>query len=137
MNAKEQFIEWLKKNDPFLYQLAMRRAMYKDAKSKPGLSGIFDSIGNAFSNIADTVLKVGPKYYEMRTQKEILEAQLKQAQAGQPPLNISYPPVVPPQQVNTAPVQQEIDTVAKESTESKLPAAVPLAIGAFFLSRMF
>lgn len=132
----KKFIDWLKVNDPFLYELSMRRALYKNMK-RQSLSGFLDSITGAFSSIVDTVSNIGPKYYEMKLQKEMLEQQIKAVKAGSSPsTNIPYTPVVPPAQVPTTQVQQEIDRVAKETSGSKL-SVVPIAIGAFFLSKLF
>ena len=100
MNAKQQFIDWVKTNDPFLYQVALKKYSLESGETLSGFSDFF-------SSLTDTVTKIAPKLMELSSQKKILDTQLKRAQANLPPLNTQeYRPVVP-----TGGTQLEIEQI--------------------------
>ena len=91
-NNQVAFIKWFKQNDPFLYEVAVKRGELESQ----GVGGW----GDIFKNITDTIKDVVPKLVETRNSKKILDAQLKRAQNNLPPLEIkNYVPSVPHTQV--------------------------------------
>lgn len=102
MNSKQAFIEWVKNNDPFIYNLAVGR--YKAKQS--GLSGTADF----FSSLTDTIKNVVPAVMNYRQQNKIMDVQIQRAKQGLPPLETSqYAPVI---KVETA-ITPESEAAAK------------------------
>lgn len=134
--SKKAFVEWVQKNDPFIYDLAMRRMAY-------GANlGLDVNWGAIFNGVVNTVTKVAPAVVDMRNQKKILDAQIKQAERGQAPMPVSnYTPTVPANQVDTAKVQAMIDDAARakpqESGADQLMKLLPfVGIGLLALKLM-
>ncbi len=125
MNEKSarDFVQWLKVSDPFLYDVAVKAQKIKDKKDQEGLGGIFDLVKTInfkeFAKTAiDTVKDVAPKVIEFKQQKDLLDVQIKRAQAGLPALDTSqYSVTVPnydPAYV-TAQQQTMMDRLAYQS----------------------
>ncbi len=138
MNAKSEFIEWVKVNDPFLYEVAVTRHKLESSKNLNGLAG-FDASG-LFNSLVSTVKEVGSSVLNYRSQKKILDAQVKRAESGLPPLNAqSYVPSVntggalSPEQIRAA--QQVAITNARDAAKSgqDILKYGALAVGAFLL----
>ena len=87
---RQQFINWLKRWAPRVYTYAKEAADREQARDGAlnGLSGWFDSF-------MDKLTDAGGKYLQLRTQKDILDAQMERMRAGLPPLQTSeYAPTV-------------------------------------------
>ena len=119
------FVQWFKQNDPFLYEVALKRGEIESQ----GVGGW----GDIFKNITDTIKDVVPKLVETRNSKKILDAQLKRAQNNLPPLVIKdYTPSVPHTQVtDTATTTVAQNAVNQSSNNTMMLAAAGL--GAMFL----
>lgn len=129
--AKRAFVEWLKAKDPALYEMALRRV----ARAQK-LNGFLD----IFTSVVSTVKDVAPKVVEMRNQSKILKAQIKAAQAGQPPLSIPYTPIVNPdtpqgQAVIASGVNYGVTPGASAFNRNWLLMGIPVLLVAFFLLR--
>ena len=126
--AARQYIEWLAKNDPFLFEVAKK----KYQKDNPSLSGFTDWISSI--NITDfaksavnTITDLAPKVMQLKQQKEVMDLQLQQLKNGAAPIpNINYTPTV--NTANAAPAEVE---KAAAVTASNIPdnLKVPLMIG--------
>lgn len=102
-DAKRAVIAWVRKNDPNVYALAVKRhGLQNGHKNIYGLSAIeedtiasLSGIGDFFTTLSDTVVKVLPKVIDARTTDKVLKAQLKRGEMGLPPLDVSeYAPVL-------------------------------------------
>lgn len=90
LQAKTQFVNWVRKNDPFLYAVAKKRA---ELVKSDELNGI--DIGGFFNNLVDTVKSIAPTVITYQGQKKILDVQIQRARNGLPPLDSSqYTPTV-------------------------------------------
>lgn len=91
-----QLAQWLQRNDPFLFEIAVQRA----EKQKQQMHGLFDSIASInWADIAksavSTVKDIAPALVQYKTQSKILKTQLKRAESGLPPLETSqYAPTI-------------------------------------------
>ena len=85
---RAQYLAWLRGNFPELYYQAIGNA--RDASRGPGMSGIFDSIGNAFTSVVSDVTKALPSlaqtYSQHESQKNLLAANTQRAAQGLAPL---------------------------------------------------
>lgn len=123
MQAKRQFVEWVKNNDPFLFEVA--KARY-DLEQGDNLNGIADF----FTTLTDTVKNVAPSLINLQSQKKILDIQLKRANQGLPPLDTAqYSPVIrvaPEITPETQRAAQQIaqQTVATGAQKLMLPMAL-------------
>lgn len=87
--AQRLFIEWVRANDPFLYQVALKKYELESGENLGGW-------GDFFGSLTETITSVAPKLMELDSQKKILKAQLKRANSNLPPLDTqNYQPVVP------------------------------------------
>lgn len=82
------YLAWLRQNFPELYDDAV--ASVRESFERQQLSGLFDSIGNAFKGIIDNVTQSLPQlaqtYTQYQAQKDLLKANTQRAQQGLPPL---------------------------------------------------
>lgn len=135
MNSKQAFIQWIKKNDPFLYKIAETR--YK--LQNPGMSGIADF----FTSLVSTVKDVAPAVINMAAQRKVINLQIERAKQGLPPLDTAqYSPTikVSPEltpETEAAAQRVAIETVKQGIGEMKIPLlAIAGLLGAFlFMSR--
>lgn len=123
--SKAEFVQWVKQNDPFLYQIAIER--YKLKNAGQGLGFDWGSIGGVFNQLVTTVKEVAPSVVNMQAQKKILDLQIKRAEQGLEPLNVDqYTPAVRVEPVITPETQQAAKNIATETIkqgigEIKLP----------------
>lgn len=125
MNEKsaKAFIDWLQKNDPFLYAVAVKASQLKKESNQKNLGGIFDLFsGVNFVDLAksavQTVKDVAPTVIQYQQQKKLLDAQVKRANQGLPPLDTAgYMVSVPAYNPNapTPEQQQMINQLAYQS----------------------
>lgn len=90
IRSRRQFLNWIKDWAPQLYVVAKRKADQEDAQDNTlgSLTGWFDTF-------TDSLTKVGGQYLQLRTQKDILDAQMERMKQGLPPLQTSeYAPTV-------------------------------------------
>ena len=99
--AKKKFVDWIKQKDPTLYKMAVAR-VNRHAKKKQSVGGLAGFL-DIFNGVVSTIKDVAPAIVDMKNQSKILDAQIKAAQAGQPPLNVTYTPIV--QNPNSAQAQ--------------------------------
>lgn len=137
--SQAQFINWLKIHEPFLYQIAVKRAAM-EGQTLHGLGSWFDSVVNsvttALPKITSTVAKVAPQYYQYRVQRSqakaaekaakepppvVIQEQAQRAQQGLPPMPVyNYQPLLsaPP----PAAAQQLANKAAKDSKQTETTA---------------
>lgn len=86
--ARAQYLAWLRQNFPSLYDDVVSEL--QNEFNQRQMAGLFDSIGNAFTNIVDNVTKNLPQlaqtYAQYDAQKDLLRANTQRAQQGLPPL---------------------------------------------------
>jgi hypothetical protein len=131
-NAKKSLAQWVKNNDPFLFEVA--KARY--ALEQGGLSGFSDF----FTSLTDTIKDVAPSLINLQSQKKILDIQLKRANQGLPPLETAqYSPVIRVAPEITPATEQAAKNIAVESLKGGFKSMAPLlAVGgllAFLLLR--
>ena len=97
---KVAFVEWVKYNDPVLYNVAVKaHALKNGVQAIHGLAdyepmGAID-LGAMFNTVVDVFGKVVPSVVALRSQKDILKAQLERAKQGLPPMKVEdYAPVI-------------------------------------------
>lgn len=134
--AKKQFLHWLRENDPYLYNVAR----YKHA-NEGGLGTVVNPQGTSsfFSSVVDTVKKLGTSVLQYKSQKKILDLQLKRAEQNLPPIDASmYTPTVKVEAAVTPEMEQQarrvgIDLVKQGAQEFKPIFFGALILGGFFL----
>jgi hypothetical protein len=94
-----EFLTWLKKNDPFLFEVTMRRHKEQSKGDRQlGFLGIdfssFD-IGSILKTAASVVKDVAPTVIQSKQQYDLLKAQVKRAETGLPPLDVNAYSVIP------------------------------------------
>lgn len=86
--AQKQFEKWVSNNDPFLYEIALKKYELENKELAGG-------VGDFFSSLVDTVKKVAPTIITYKGQKKILDVQIQRAKNGLPPLQADqYTPTV-------------------------------------------
>lgn len=127
MNAQKQFVEWVKHNDPFLYQVALER--YKLTQQMGGFADFF-------SQLTNTVKEVAPTLINLQSQKKILDVQVKRAEQNLPPLDTTqYSPVIRVAPEITPATEQAAKNIAVESLKGGFKSlAMPLMIGGGLLA---
>lgn len=94
--AKIAFAKWLQENDPFLFEIAKKKAQLQKAGTIDGL-GFLTNInwGDLAKSAVDTVKNIAPSLVQYKAQSKLLKTQLKRAEQGLPPLNAEqYAPTV-------------------------------------------
>lgn len=133
-NAKRATIAWVRKNDPNVYALAVKRHALKQGHSNIyGLSAIeedtiasLSGVGDFFSTLSDTVVKVLPKVIDARTTDKVLKAQLKRGEMGLPPLDVAdYAPVLKVQPEFNPQTEAAYTRIATQSIGSSLGNVLP------------
>lgn len=90
--AKIAFAQWVQKNDPFLFQVAVKRAEMLKGQGVGFLGIDWSSIA---TSVVDTVKSVAPSLVQYKAQSALLKTQLKRAENGLPPLQTAeYAPTV-------------------------------------------
>lgn len=88
--SEAQFVEWLRRNDPFLFLVAQKRM---ELNSGSGLGAI--DFGAIFTNVVNTIKDVAPSVIAAQGQKRILDLQIERARNNLPPLDTTnYMPSV-------------------------------------------
>lgn len=111
--AGRAFIDWLKKNDPFLFEVAMARHAKQTAQGRQlGFIdfGNFD-IGALLKTTLDTVKDVAPQVIQAKQQYDLVKAQIKRAETGLPPLDVQAYQVIPGTQTQYVPTQYDASLV--------------------------
>lgn len=131
MGSKQAFVAWMRQNDPFLYNIAVKRAAIANGQT-------MGDIMDLFTALTDTVEKIAPKVMELGAQKKILDVQLARAKNGLQPLQTTYSPTVGVGVVNTPQYQQLANQIAY-SQPSQLQSITPIlfGIGGLALAYMF
>lgn len=131
--SKIQLAKWLQRNDPYLFRVAVKAAQIEKAQEK-GMGNIFSAIGNIDwgsigSAAVSTVTKVAPALIQYKSQKKILDTNLKRAETGLPPIDYAeYQPTVkiaPEITPETEQVIQRVATQAVSNTGDKLKEMLP------------
>lgn len=142
LSAKRSVINWIKRNDPNIYRLAVKKHGLRKGLKVRQLSGIDDSdieslggVSDFFSTLTETVKQVVPAVTQYKAQNKILNAQLDRAKRGLPPLNVEdYSPVM---RISPSFDPQSEAALTRMATSTVSRFALPLAIGlgAFLLLR--
>lgn len=127
-NNQIAFVKWFKQNDPFLYEVALKRGEIESQ----GVGGW----GDIFKNITDTIKDVVPKLVETRNSKKILDAQLKRAQNNLPPLVIKdYTPSVPHTQVTDTATTTVAENAVNQSQSNMVMMGAAALLGVFLFMK--
>lgn len=136
--AQEMAINWVRDNDPKVYELAVKRHALQQGKAAIfGLSGYdadefvaLNGIADFFKTLSTTVQNVLPQAIQYKTQKDILKAQLKRGEQGLPPLDVAdYSPVFRVAPDFTPESEAALTRMAIQTTGSGLNKILPYAIG--------
>lgn len=95
--AKIAFAKWLQENDPFLFEIAKKKAQLQKAGTIDGL-GFLTNInwGDLAKSAVDTVKNIAPSLVQYKAQSKVLKTQLKLAEQGLPLLKAEqYDPYAP------------------------------------------
>ena len=113
--AQKQYIDWIRKNDPFLWEVAKKRLqLLKTEMGDTAPQPI--SISSIFSNLVETVKAAAPSLLQIKQQKDIMDMQIKRAKQGLPPANVEdYTPSVKIQPVITSETEAAITRVASQT----------------------
>lgn len=115
------FLVWLRTNFPDLYRQAMDEG--------GGLSGIFDSIDSAFSNlvknVTDSLPSLANTYAQYRNQEQLIKANAQRAQQGLPPLVYQNGQLVP----MTGGTYSEADYTLAQSAGFSTGSVIMIAVG--------
>lgn len=124
---QNEFLRWLYDNQPEMYKKAWEIVRQKN----PGLG----SWGETFASVGKALVGLAPAILQMRQQRDLMKAQLKQAQAGQPPIDTTQymVPVGPAQQpqVIAVPTAQQPPAgavVVPQGAKQNLPLIIGLGI---------
>jgi len=147
LKAKEATINWVRDNDPKLYELAVKRhALQQGDTAIYGLEGYeadefvaLNGIADFFKSLSTTVQNVLPQAIQYKTQKDILKAQLKRGEQGLPPLEVAdYSPVFRVAPDFTPESEAALTRMAIQTTGSGIKQILPYAafgLGLFLLLR--
>lgn len=136
--SQQEFINWVRQNQPFIFEIAKERANLLDQ----GLGNISDNVTGFFNNLVDTVKNVAPQYINFRQQKKLLDIQINRAKNNLPPLDadkftpaIKIAPVITPE---TAEQAKEIarKSIAESFNANKLMLFGGGALLLFMLPRL-
>lgn len=128
MSAKSQaqFIEWVKQNQPNIYNVAVKMHALKNGEM--AIHGIVEyeplgaiALGSFFSTIADAVGKLAPSLIAAKSQRDIVKVQLERAKQGLPPMNTSdFAPVVKVQTDITSGNEDALTRIATQTADNTL-----------------
>lgn len=123
------FAQWVKTNDPFLFEVAKKRfELKKTGMNGLGLSLSDFNIGDFAKSLMSTVKEVAPGLVQYKTQTKILKTQLKRAEKGLPPLQTSeYAPTLNVSAEITPEMEAAALRVAQSSVGSGLNTILPYA----------
>lgn len=141
INSRRQFAKWLKKRDPFMYRLAIKRHQLSSGKKirQKGLSGydVDEGMSGVWDSIADTIKQIAPTIAQYPYQKKMLNLQLKRAEQGLPPIDTAqYAPAIKIAPQITPESEAAITRMAKDTLGAGLKKfIVPLVLvgGGLFL----
>lgn len=110
--ARLQFVTWLKKAAPDVYQQAMGSALRSDATLR-GLGE--EPAKSVWEKFTDALTGVGTTLLTLKAQKDALKLNLQRAQAGLPPIDTSAVAPTVRTQVDVSPelAQKLIDTTGE------------------------
>ena len=129
------FAKWLQKNDPFLFEVAVKAAELKKAQA---VGGLFDFVGDINwseigNSVVDTVTKVAPAVVQYKTQAAALKLNMQRAKQGLPPVDTTaYQPTVKIAAEITPENEAAINRIAAQAvndTGAKLKSYLPYALG--------
>lgn len=134
--SKMQFLKWLEKRDPAVFDLAMKRFQIKQGETAlHGMGAInWGSIGENitgfFNTAAETVKNVLPTVIQYKAQSKVLDSQLKRAEQGLPPLNVAdYSPVMTINPRIDPASEAALTRIAVQSTSTGVEKIMPWALG--------
>jgi hypothetical protein len=131
VDSKQAFVQWVKRNDPFLYNVAAKRAAIVNGD---GLGGLLDM----FTSLSETVTKIAPQVLQIDAQRRILKTQLARAKQGLPPLETAeYAPTVKVSAAVTPEMEQAATRVAIQSTQAGLTQLQPFILGGMGLLAVY
>jgi len=136
MSAKEKFVEWLKENDPAIYVVVKKRLEMEKAKN--GLGNADETRPSIWQTITQTIKDVAPTLVQLPFQKKLLDAQMKRAEQGLPPLNVDdYTPTLKIGTTITPENEAALTRIAQETAKSGLAETftkvMPYAAGGLLL----
>jgi hypothetical protein len=136
-----QFAKWLKVNDPFLFEVAVRAAELQKEKAA-AMNGLFDFVsdvdwGELGKSVVDTVQKVAPTVVQYKAQAAALKTNIARANQGLPPIDMNqYNPTVKIAAEITPENEAAIQRLAEQamnSTGNKIKEMLPYVLGGFGL----
>ncbi len=126
--AKQASIEWFKKNEPFIYKVAMKRIALENNQLS-GWADIGASVGKVFSSLTETVSNIAPTYLQYQQQKKVMDMQMERAIQGLPPANVEdYTPAVKIEANVTPETEQAITRVAQQTIETGAQKMMPVIL---------
>lgn len=157
--AKKQYVEWVRENEPVLYAVAVKQAS-KEAQMHGWLDSVVSSIQEYAPKIGDMAKSVGTTVLEMKKQKQalktykaqqsaaaaqqaakqteqnalsVLQQQTQRVNAGQLPAYVpNYQPQIVPVNGNT---QNFANVVAAKAAGADYTKFLPLALLALIALR--
>lgn len=133
--ARKMFLQWLQRNDPFLYKTARRVAVMR----KQNLSGMGEfKWGEFFQSATDTIKNALPTYLQTKQQKEIMDIQMERARQGLPPLETTQytsPITISPQ--ISPDTEAAMNRIALNTVQGGLGKLLPWIIGGGLLFTIF
>ncbi|MHB1798927.1 MAG: hypothetical protein ACYCUI_11575 [Vulcanimicrobiaceae bacterium] len=115
--AKLQFVRWVARRYPGLYNAAVRKAMA--ATGRGGLGSIFPT--GFLDHLIPSITALGKTYLGYREQQNVMNLQLQRLAAGQPPL--------PASQLGTMAPSVNVNASLAPATAATLGTSVGSAIG--------
>ena len=110
--SKQEFINWMRQNQPFIFEIALERANLLDQ----GLGNISENVTGFFNNLVDTVKNVAPQYINFRQQKKLLDIQINRAKNNLPPLDADkFTPAIKIAPVITQETAEQAKEIARKS----------------------
>lgn len=125
VQAKRDFINWIKTEYPFTYEIAMKRLSMQQNEM-----GAFDSLTKIFDAVADTAKNVAPTFLKYKQQKKLLNIQLERARAGQPPLDATQY-TMPPIKVEPV-INNETEAAATRIAQKSISESIAKSKWVFF-----
>lgn len=128
MNAQQAYIEWVKQNDPFVYQIALER--YKLKQQGLGSTAPQPTTGGFFSSLIDTVKNVIPAVLSYKQQSKVMNMQIERAKNNLPPIDASaYAPVVKVEAAITPESEAAAKRIAMETVRNGIGDMKPWLFG--------
>jgi hypothetical protein len=114
-SAQQRMINWVKQNDPFLYDVAMKNYQMKTANS--GLNGVFDNFD--FGKFVGSLTSAAAKVANQAANIKVLNENIKRAKQGIPPITTdAYQPSNPYYSPNTPEGQYAVNYTARSLAPS-------------------